>query len=75
MTTDDWWTKAACQGEDTEIFFPQTPAQERAAKAICNTCPVKTQCGHYAATHTIYGYPITGIWGGKHRGTTTKTTT
>ena len=47
----DWQMKAACRGLDSEMFFhPEgergsaKEAREKAAKALCATCPVLQQC-------------------------------
>jgi hypothetical protein len=47
MTTN-WRDRAACQGEDVTIFFPDTRGVEAstnpAATAICDRCPVRREC-------------------------------
>jgi WhiB family redox-sensing transcriptional regulator len=59
-----WMPRAACRGEDPELFFPITtvgPAltQVFAAKAVCFQCAVRARCLSYAlATGQA------GIWGG-----------
>ena len=56
-----WMADAACKGMDTDrIFFPKRGDNGAAAKAVCNTCPVKIDCQQYAAD----GYERFGIWGG-----------
>lgn len=60
-----WRRRAACAGEDLELFFPFGSAgpaltQIAAAKAICARCPVRQACLRYAVT-TGQGH---GIWGG-----------
>lgn len=64
----DWQVIAACRGMDVEIFFhpydeERRTARERRierAKAICQECPVLTQCRNHAlATREPYG-----VWGG-----------
>lgn len=60
-----WRAKAACLDLDTELFFPSGstgPALDQAeqAKAICQRCPVVTQCLEWAlATNQD-----AGIWAG-----------
>lgn len=53
-----WIASAACKGR-THLFF--APAGERPgardrrvaeAVAICATCPVRTECGEYAARYS-----------------------
>ncbi len=60
-----WRLRAACAGEDLELFFPvgsSGPAivQIATAKAICARCPVREACLRYAVT-TGQAH---GIWGG-----------
>lgn len=60
-----WLTKAACVGEDPELFFPvgsTGPALEdvAAAKRVCARCPVIADCLAYA----LAGGQTTGVWGG-----------
>jgi WhiB family transcriptional regulator, redox-sensing transcriptional regulator len=59
-----WMPRAACRGEDPELFFPIAavgPAltQVHAAKAVCSRCAVRARCLSYALTTRQ-----TGIWGG-----------
>lgn len=57
---DDWRDDAACRGEDTALFFPDSEAQGDAARAICTVCPVRRECLNWAlATNQREG-----IWGG-----------
>lgn len=53
-----WREQAACWQMDLSIFFPDTPKQERQAKAICHGCPVRLECLHDAlrpASFSEYG--------------------
>ena len=61
-----WRRRAACRGEDPELFFPVGSAGSAAlaqiaeAKKICARCPVRRACLVFAmATRQEYG-----IWGG-----------
>ena len=62
----DWQLRAACRGEDPNLFFhPEgergaaREAREQAARAICARCPVVRQCAEHAlAVREPYG-----IWG------------
>jgi WhiB family transcriptional regulator, redox-sensing transcriptional regulator len=54
-----WQDRAGCIGADHDVFFPLTPHDETAAKAICAWCPVRTDCLEYATAHFLEG-----IWGG-----------
>jgi WhiB family transcriptional regulator, redox-sensing transcriptional regulator len=63
-----WQVKAACRGPQAAVFFPPAHSErkderldrERAAKAICKTCPVRRECLDYA----IRIREPHGIWGG-----------
>lgn len=58
----DWMASALCAQTDPEMFFPEPGrhSTSKAAKAICDRCPVKAECRQYAAdTREPYG-----IWGG-----------
>ncbi|MHA4850931.1 WhiB family transcriptional regulator [Rhodococcus sp. MSC1_016] len=62
-----WQGRASCRGADTEIFFSpdgergSTRAQrERAAKQICQDCPVLADC----RAHAFTAAETYGIWGG-----------
>jgi WhiB family redox-sensing transcriptional regulator len=63
----EWQLVGACRGSDSSLFFhPEgergraRAARERAAKAICASCPVIKQCYEAAlAAHEPYG-----VWGG-----------
>ena len=63
----DWQERAACRGLDTEMFFhpdgergPSRRNRERAAKAVCATCPVLMAC----RTQALASQEPYGIWGG-----------
>ena len=48
-----WRSRAACSNLATEMFFPIGEAgaaieQTRYAKAVCETCPVQTDCLEFA---------------------------
>jgi WhiB family redox-sensing transcriptional regulator len=60
----DWWSLAACQFRDPEIFFPISSLgsgthQVAQAKAVCLQCPVRAQCLSYALSSP----ELHGIWG------------
>ena len=65
--TYEWQMRGACRGTDAALFFlpeaergPSKRRRERAAKAICETCPVIAECAAFAAaTREPYG-----VWGG-----------
>jgi WhiB family redox-sensing transcriptional regulator len=59
------WHRAACLGEDPELFFPEGntgPAllQLEAAKAVCHRCEVAQTC----LTWAIDSGQDAGVWGG-----------
>ncbi|WP_375503523.1 WhiB family transcriptional regulator [uncultured Jatrophihabitans sp.] len=60
----DWPERAACNGLDTDIFFPVGRGAHAArlaerARVICRQCPVAQRCADVAIEQ---GLP--GIWGG-----------
>ena len=61
----EWWSLAACQHADPDLFFPISAAgpgqaQLAGAKAVCARCPVRHDCLRYALTAD----PVQGVWGG-----------
>ena len=72
MATNEWeigWQyRAACRGDDASFFFApsyfetkeEKEQREARAKAICETCPVRTECLDYA----LRTREPHGIWGG-----------
>ncbi len=67
-TERTWQLRAACRGPESALFFPPTyperkderDAREARAKAICQECPVRSECLDYA----ISIREPHGIWGG-----------
>jgi len=62
LTPEDWVRDAVCATTSPDLFFPDHGDMEtvRAAKRICASCPVRTECAEYAIrTNQTYG-----IWGG-----------
>jgi Transcription factor WhiB len=59
----DWQLRASCRGMDPSIFFPGAESRrgwtEARAKAVCEKCPVITQCRQYA----LDAAEPYGIWG------------
>ena len=62
----EWQDQAACRNHDPELFFPTAEPgslaytqQEARARAICNQCPVATQCDTYRG-----GFEY-GVYGGR----------
>lgn len=60
----DWRDRAACVGEEPELFFPigtgaRAAQQVAEAKSVCARCTVTARCVTFASDH---GY--LGVWGG-----------
>jgi len=57
-----WRAKAACNGLDPTIFYPQSDDDDdaSAAKSVCAVCPVQADCLEYALGFR----EKEGIWGG-----------
>lgn len=69
MNTNAWVERAACRGEDPEMWFPTgtrdlSGVQTRYAKAVCRVCPVRRECLNDALVNGIRY----GIWGGRTEG-------
>jgi hypothetical protein len=56
----EWTEHAACKGL-TDLFYGDTTADVRAARAVCQTCPVQLDCLAYARE----GRELFGVWGGQ----------
>ncbi|MFJ5643516.1 WhiB family transcriptional regulator [Streptomyces sp. NPDC093223] len=56
---EEWAARAACRTADPDELFVEGAAQN-AAKAVCNGCPVRTECLAFALDRRIEY----GIWGG-----------
>lgn len=54
-------SRAACLGEDPELFFPETQAQAEVAKSVCADCPIRREC---LAGALLRREPH-GVWGGE----------
>jgi hypothetical protein len=50
----------ACKDVDTNLFFSELKSKVEKAKAICNSCPVKSECLEFALNDGIEF----GIFGG-----------
>jgi WhiB family redox-sensing transcriptional regulator len=55
----DWAAKGVCRSLDPDTLFVEGAAQNR-AKAVCASCPVRTQCLAYALDFKIEH----GVWEG-----------
>lgn len=61
--SEPWRHKAACNGHDTSLWFPESPGinpRTERAVAICRSCPVAVQCLQHAQSRP----EVFGIWGG-----------
>jgi WhiB family redox-sensing transcriptional regulator len=61
----NWRDRAACTGEDPELFFPDGITgsalhQIEEAKAVCRRCPVAETCLQWA----LESGQAAGVWGG-----------
>jgi WhiB family redox-sensing transcriptional regulator len=59
-TAASWRKRAACQGIDPQVFFPESDEDAGEAKAICAMCPVRQACLEHALAHR----EREGVWGG-----------
>jgi len=64
-TDSDWRDRAACRGEDPELFFPigtkgAALLQIGEAKAVCRRCPSREACLDWA----MESGQDAGVWGG-----------
>ena len=62
----EWQLAARCRGRD-DLFFhphgerePMRSEREEAAKAVCESCPVRPEC----AQHALEMREPYGVWGG-----------
>ncbi|RDI67702.1 WhiB family transcriptional regulator [Nocardia pseudobrasiliensis] len=54
------WEQAACKGDPNhEAWFPYPSQDFTYARSICAECPIRRQCGEFAAATSQ-----TGVWGG-----------
>lgn len=61
-----WRGSAACSGVESDTFFPASEEESaaKAARGICEECPVREACLQYAlATNQT-----AGVWGGLDAG-------
>lgn len=55
----EWYSDGLCKDYPTKMWYQFDTEKDRAAKRICNKCPVQAECLQYAlANHE------TGVWGG-----------
>lgn len=61
VTNHDWFARAACKGQDTDLFFVGPGEAIWEALVFCSRCTVRDECLRYAIDNQI---PL-GVWGGK----------
>lgn len=55
----DWFSRAACRGIPTALFFPDSQAAvPPEVDKLCDRCPVRRECLAYAVTDA----EIKGVW-------------
>jgi WhiB family transcriptional regulator, redox-sensing transcriptional regulator len=59
-----WVARAACIGEDPEIFFDTDALVMAQARSMCSGCPVAVDC----LTTALQNSSVDGIWGGYTEG-------
>jgi len=62
MDKDNWKSKAACIGMDTELFFDryeEDASVRPTVEKLCESCPVVKECFARAVTNKGVG-----VWGG-----------
>ncbi len=55
-----WQRQASCRGTGTDLWF-LTAGTSKAARAVCESCPVRRPCLEYAITSSRV---LEGIWAG-----------
>lgn len=55
MIDTAWMVEGACVDKDPHLFYGHDNGLLRQARAICNNCPVKSECREYALAHEAYG--------------------
>jgi WhiB family redox-sensing transcriptional regulator len=50
-----------CRSEDPELYFAESPSDVELAKAMCQTCPVRTEC----LAGALERREPWGVWGGE----------
>jgi len=54
----DLRSRAACQGKDPDLWFPEKGQSSTEAIAICEGCPVRSECLEAGKDEAF------GVWGG-----------
>ena len=56
----EWQKESACRGTNPDDFFTGQGQNPTAARKLCPTCPVQSECLDYGIM-----YDERGVWGGK----------
>lgn len=56
----EWMLKAACRGEDVNLFFSERDRDEQRALTVCARCEVRERCRERAFDEQ----ELYGVWGG-----------
>ena len=56
-----WQAEAACRDRPELTWFPERGADTRPVKTVCAGCPVRDECGAFAAS---FGGMLVGVWAG-----------
>ena len=56
----DWLDRAACDGLDVALFFPEEGENPTTALEVCKACPVRHDC----LDEAIRNNETHGVWGG-----------
>ncbi|NUS86342.1 MAG: hypothetical protein HOY75_27375 [Streptomyces sp.] len=62
-TIEAWHERAACAGQDTDLWFPKQPIDSPAVNT-CRPCPARAECLYDALRFETPGSPRYGIRGG-----------
>lgn len=62
-----WHAEAACRGEDLSVFFPVRGDSSKPAKAICERCPVRTECLEEALADLELDFGVRGGMSARER--------
>jgi WhiB family redox-sensing transcriptional regulator len=55
-----WQRRASCRGVGTDLWFAGGSGPLKAARALCEACPVRAECFAYALAHV----ELCGVWAG-----------
>jgi len=56
----DWARSAACSEADPDLFFSSDESAQATALGLCEGCPVREPCLHFA----VLDGQMHGVWGG-----------